>query len=155
MNTKQYAKLAAVGIGATLVLNAVTTLVRILTQPRATFAWSDLTIGMAFLLLVLLLAWVVFRYACSLELDESVPSGMNVLEAGVRLLGAYWIVSAIPYGVLGVFLIMRQTMYASSSLDSAEIIRPLVYALSYGLAGFCFTRRTEAVKKLVGMSDGA
>ncbi len=155
MNTKQYAKIAAIAIGAMLILNAVTVLTRILTDPRATPDRLDWIFAMAPMLLAILLATLIYRYSCSLDFDDSVPSGIDLLEAGIKLLGAYWIVSAIPHGILAIYLIIQWSMSASRSFGSAEIIHPLVYGLVYGLAGYSFTRRTGTIKKLVGASDGA
>ncbi|MCP3958119.1 MAG: hypothetical protein GY719_09725 [bacterium] len=155
MNTKQYAKIAAVAIGAMLILNAVTILTRILTDPRTTLDWSDWAFAMVPLLLAILLATLIYRYTRSLDFDDSVPSSINLLEAGIKLLGAYWIVSAIPHSILAIYLIVRRSMSASGSFGSAEIINPLVYGLVYGLAGYFFVRRTGTIKKLVGASDGA
>ncbi len=153
MNTKQYAKIAAIAIGAMLILNAVTSLTRILTDPRATHGWADVAFLMAPLLLAMLLAALIYRYSRSLAFDESAPSGINLLEAGIKLLGAYWLVTAVPYMIIALYQIVRLATSATATL--AGVVHPLVNGLVYGIAGFCFTRRTEIVEKFVGVGDEA
>ncbi len=155
MNTTQYAKLAAVAIGAALILYATTGVSRIFYDPHADLGWSTFAGVMLPVLMAGLLAWLLYRYARSLEFDDSAPSGINLVEAGIKLLGAYWIVTALPNIVTSVFYLIWLRISPSPALGFAGIADPLIRGLVYGIAGIYFVRRTETIKKLAGISVGA
>ncbi len=155
MNTTQYARLAAVAIGATLILHATTSVSRIFYDPYAAPGWSTFAAGMLPVLLAVLLAMLLYRYARSLDFDESAPSCINLVEAGIKLLGAYWIVTSLPNIMISVFYLITLRTLPSPALGLAGIADPLIRGLVYGIAGFYFIRRTETIKKLAGIPTGA
>ncbi len=152
MNTAQYAKLAAAGIGAALILYATTGVSRIFYDPNATLDWSTFAAGTLPVLLAVLLAMLLYRYARSLNFDDSAPNGINLVEAGMKLLGAYWIVTALPNIMISAFYLIRLQASPPSALGIAGVADPLIRGLVYGIAGFYFIRRTETIKKLVGIT---
>lgn len=154
MNTKQYAKIAGLAIGSFLVLNAVTSASQVFTGSFVTRDWTSFALMMVPVLLSILVAAFIYRYSSSLHFDELEPSGINLLEAGIKLMGAYWIVKAVLNVILAGFMVVGKAMYASSSTGVDEIMLPFVHGLLYGVAGFYFAHRTRVIKKLLGVSDG-
>jgi len=146
MNLNLVARLVALAVGATLVLEGVSRTASLML--RLDLPANALAFAMAGIPVVaaLLLAWLMFAYARRLRFEDQQISTHGVLSAGVKLFGIYLIIEGVPLliGTWAAGQIEREGL----DFSTAYLVQSGMVGALYLAVGLVFVLRTRWVLAL-------